>query len=199
MIARKVSLAALLLVAAPASAQWIGSVTPANGNGTAGTAQTLNFTAFYPSTTTLPELDLVMNTAESGINGCYFVFFQNPSTTNVPTLYLLTDNAINWYPVRLLTSDTASNSHCQISGADSSSSFGGGTLSLNVDVVFSTPWEGATLEFYEQAQDNTTTSTSGWWQIPDASFAVTAPGLGPPQLGAFSAYPLSAPANDPIS
>lgn len=103
-------LGGLLLVVAPASAQWIGTVDPPNGSAAAGTTQLLKFNAYYESTTTLPELDVIMNNANSGLNGCYFIFFQNPNTTNVPTVYLFDDNGVNWYPVRLATSDTASNS-----------------------------------------------------------------------------------------
>jgi hypothetical protein len=182
---RLASAAAALLLATAAwgQAPQVGTVAPLNGSAVPGTNGTLTFTATYPSSTTLPELDTIMSNTGSGTDGCFFVYFQNPSTTSVPTLYLFDDNVQNWYPVRLGTSDTASNSQCQINGTSSSSSYSSGALSVSVDVIFSSSWQGATLELYEQAVDDTSTSTSGWWQIPESSFSVLGPSQGPPQLG----------------
>jgi hypothetical protein len=171
----------LTTAAAWAQVPSVGSVTPPNGSGIATAAQTLTFTDSFPGgVNTIGNVDIVLNNVDSGANGCFLVFFQSIGTAGA--VYLFSDSGAPWAEVRLGTSDVQSNSHCQINGSASSYSFNSGTLTLNVNVEFLSPWIGATLEFYEQAVD-TSGNTSNWWQIPGATFFVTRPNNHPPSLG----------------
>ena len=204
-IARWVSVVSIALsLATTCMAQQFGAnpITPLTASANTGFGLQLTFTANYPSgAATLPELDVAVNNTVGGTNGCYFVFFQYPSTTGVPTLYLFDDNVVNWYPVRLGTSDTAQNSHCWIGGQYSSSYYdsGAGALSLTVDLAFQGNWAGALLDYYEQAVDDNTSSSSGWWDMfatYGAWFLVSGNSKGPPSLGTVTSNGSGAPGSN---
>ena len=169
--------------AALAQAPSVGTVTPSVTSAYPSTYAGLIFTATYSPSTVYPELDVAMNNQVGGVNGCFFVFFQNSTVYNTPTLYLFDDNAQYWYPVRLGTSDSAQNSHCRVTGQGAGSSYDSGSLSVTAMVSFFSSWAGATLQYFEQAVDDGEGGTSGWWQNPEASFLVLGDSQGAPSLG----------------
>ena len=173
---------AVLLVVTAAIAQQVGSVTPNLSSGSAGANQMFTFTATYPYGSS-PELDMaITNDPNGGANGCYFVWQESG------TLSLYDDSSGNWYSVQLGSASTASNAHCQING-QSSWYFddGWGDVSLSLSVSFFSTWAGATLEFFGQAVDDYSGSSSGWWQIPESQFLVLGPSQGLPSFGAVTA------------
>ena len=190
--------AATLVVAASALAQNPQTGTVDEGNGAQNGSASPGAPKPSPSPRPIPqrcppadlEFDLDMNQSPISPHACYFVYLGDPnSTTSAPTLYLFDDQGQNYYPVRLGTLDVASNSQCTIKGTGSSASLASGAFSISVNVTFAAEWAGVTIDFFEQAVDNSAwpVLTSGWLQISGTSFLVTGTSQGNPTLGPITA------------
>ena len=90
---------------------------------------------------------------------------------SLSAVYVFDDAGANWYPVTLGSSGSYSNSHCTVYGSGSSYWASSTTMYLSLNISFTSAWAGTTLSFDEQVVDNSGAS-SGWWQIPGASFYV---------------------------
>jgi len=141
----------------------VGGVTPAR---TATTSQTYAFT--FTDTNGYGDLtvvDVLTNNFLDGIGACYVAFVPTSATSG--SLYLVDDAGDGGYasgsPISLPSSSTLQNSQCTISGAGSSVSATGNTLTLNLAMTFSSSFTGNQV-FYLAARNNST-GNSGWQAV----------------------------------
>src|SRR5229473_3220932 len=96
-----------------------GTVSPFNGSGSPGTQQAIAITASDSGGwQNVSHLDVLINSVASGANACFFVYFPN-----LNSIYLSNDGASTWAPGFADVGDhtgSTSNSHCTISGINSS-------------------------------------------------------------------------------
>jgi hypothetical protein len=161
-----------------ANAQMPGDVSPLNASVNFAVNQTLTFSASYPidngnpasyPSEGSPELDVSI-----GNSGCVFAL---QWSSGVPTPSFSVSDGAN----------------CQASLAGSS--YSQGSLSFNVTISFAATVVGQTFFYNEQALDNASGNSSGWWQDPGASITITTPSLGPPQIGMATPSHGSGPPN----
>jgi hypothetical protein len=141
----------------------VGGVTPARS---ATTGQTYTFT--FTDTNGYGDLavvDILTNNFLDGIGACYVAFAPTSATSG--NLYLVDDAGDGGYasgsPISLPSSSTLQNSQCTISGAGSSVSASGDTLTLNLAIAFSSSFAGNKV-FYLAARNNSSGS-SGWQAV----------------------------------
>jgi len=161
----------LALSAATASAQVsIGTVSPSSGSANPGQTTDFTFSANDSNGSwNVNMVTVVISNTDSGQNSCFFALF--PGIGQAGTVYLFNDAGVTWSPVALGTSQTYNNSHCTVYGTNSDYFAVGSTLYLSLNISFTSAWAGTSLSLYEQVTDNSGAS-SGWWQIPAASFYV---------------------------
>jgi sugar lactone lactonase YvrE len=148
-------------------------VSPVSVNPGAGSATTQTFTFKFEDPNgyaDLAVLDVLINNSLDGIGACYVAFA--PASASSGYLYLVDDAGDGGYasgsPISLPSSSTLQNSQCTISGAGSSVSASGNTLTLTLAITFASGFGGNKI-FYTAARNNT--QNSGWqalgtWDVP---------------------------------
>ncbi len=141
-------------------------VSPSSGS---GSTQTFSFTFNAPNGfASLTVVDVLINNFLDGIGACYVAYV--PASGSL----LLVDDAGDaggpYSAMTLPGTGTIQNSQCAISGAGSSVTGSGDTLTLTLVVTFKPSFTGNKV-FYTAAQD---TASSGWhalgtWNVPGAS------------------------------
>ena len=141
----------------------VGGVAPARS---ATTGQTYAFT--FTDTNGFADLTVVnvlINNFLDGIGACYVAFVPTSATSG--SLYLVDDAGDGGYasgsPISLPSSSTLQNSQCTISGAGSSVSASGNTLTLNLAMTFSSSFTGNQVLYL--AARNNSTGNSGWQAV----------------------------------
>jgi len=130
-------------------------------------------------------LDVLINNAIDGRQACYIAF--QPTGPNSGSLFLVDDAGDAGGPYQglsLPSTQSVNNSQCTISGAGSSVSAAGTTVTLTLAISFSPSFAGNKI-FYIAAQD--TGANSGWqpqgtWNVPGTGLA------GPGVTGMTNAY-----------
>jgi len=158
-------------------------VSPSSGS---GSTQTFSFTFDAPNGfASLTVVDVLINNFLDGIGACYVAYV--PSSGSL----LLVDDAGDaggpYSAMTLPGTGTIQNSQCSISGAGSSVTGSGDTLTLTLVVTFKPSFSGNKV-FYTAAQD---TASSGWhalgtWSVPGA------PPVGPTVSSVTPAHSVTA-------
>jgi len=163
---------------APSTGPAATSALPASGSGTGGT-----FTFTFSDSggfASLTVLDILINSVLDGRKACYVAFV--PGGASAGSVYLV-DNAGDaggpYAGMTLPGSQSVSNGQCTISGAGSSVSSSGNSVTLTLAITFAAGFAGNQV-FYLSAQD--ATGSSGWqvqgtWNVPGS------PGNGPAVSG----------------
>jgi sugar lactone lactonase YvrE len=154
-----------------ASSPWIigGTWTPArNGEPSAvslspssGSGLTRTFTAVYSDQNGAEDLSsarIVFNSTLNGANACYVIYLP---ATNMFNLVL--DSGIGSTGIVAGNPGHISNSQCTLSGAGSSATVSGNTLTLSMALTFSSSFTGS-KNVYLDAIENSN-ATSGWQQL----------------------------------
>jgi sugar lactone lactonase YvrE len=152
------------------------AVSPGAGK---GANQTFAFTFSDPvGYQNLGVLDVLINNYLDGIQACYIAVV--PSGANGGTVYLVDDGGDAGGPfagyLALPGTGSVSNSQCTVSGAGSSVVGSGTTLTLTLNISFTSSFAGDRI-FYTAARD-TGTGNSGWQalstrQVPGATATPT--------------------------
>ena len=140
-------------------------------NAASGSTQTFTFTFSDPNGyADLNVLDVLVSTYLDGTGACYFALAPSGATSGY--LYLVDDAGDGGYvsgtPMLLPSSATLQNSQCAISGAGSSISANGNSLTLTLAITFKPGFAGNKV-FYTAARSKT--QNSGWqalgiWNVP---------------------------------
>ncbi|MEZ5351924.1 MAG: BACON domain-containing carbohydrate-binding protein [Bryobacteraceae bacterium] len=151
----------------------VGAPSPASGS---GFAQTFSFTfSDANGATDLSVVNVLINNAIDGRNGCYIAFA--PSGVNTGTLFLVNNNGDAGGPfagtISIPGSGVAANGQCTVSAAGSSATIIGDTLTLNLNISFTSFFAGNRI-VYVAARD-AAANNSGWhakavWTVPGALF-----------------------------
>ena len=150
----------------------VGSVSPAGGAGATAT-----FTVPFSDgngAADLNVLNVLINSSLDGRNSCYFAYVRSANT-----LYLMNDAGSDLLPGLVLNgSGSTGNAQCLATGAGSSATIVGSTLTLVLRVTFPTFYAGNRV-VYAAARD-AVSANSGWqalgvWQVPGAP--VTSPAV----------------------
>lgn len=155
----------------------VGGVSPTGGSG--GT-RVMTFTfSDGNGAADLNVLNVLINAGLDGANACYLAYVRSANT-----LYLMNDSGTDLLPgIALTGSGTIANSRCSVAGAGSSATVSGTTLTLVLNLSFTTTHAGNRV-VYAAARD-VASGNSGWravgvWQVPGAPAAPTAvAGLSP--------------------
>jgi hypothetical protein len=145
----------------PPTGPAVGGVSPARSN-------TLSQTYTFTFTDTngwqdLAVLNVLINTAIDGRHACYLAYVPYGATTG--SLYLVDDAGDSggpFYGFVLPGSGTAQNSQCAVSGAGSSVTATGNTLTLTLPITFTAGFAGNQV-FFLAARSNTV--SSGWQAV----------------------------------
>jgi len=133
----------------------VGGVTPARGAGLAAT-----FTFTFSDTKGYQDLGVVnvlVNDSLDGHSACYLAY-SRPSGV----LYLVGDDGGGLSPgLALGASGSVGNSQCSVTSAGSSASGSGNTLTLILNLTFSSSFDGNRV-IYMAARDSTGANNSGW-------------------------------------
>jgi len=147
-----------------------GVPSPVSSSPAGGSAMSQTFTFTFTDTAgaqNLQVVDVIVNNFLDGRHGCFIAFV--PATSSV----LLVDDARDaggpYSGVVLPGTGTVQNSQCSISGAGSSVSTSGNTLTLVLAITFSASFAGNKV-LYMSAQDKSSLN-SGWsalgtWNVP---------------------------------
>jgi len=160
---------------------------PASGSGTSSTFTfTFSDSAGYAS---LTVLDVLINSALDGRKACYVAFV--PSGASAGSVYLV-DNAGDaggpYSGMTLPGSQSVSNSQCTVSGAGSSVSSNGNTVTLTLAITFAAGFAGNQV-IYLSAQD--ASGSSGWqvlgtWNVPGSpAIGPAVSGMSPPRTSSL--------------
>ena len=113
----------------------------------------------------LAVVNVLTNGSLNGMGACYVAFV--PASATSGYLYLVDDAGdggyVNGSPITLPSSSTLQNSQCTISGAGSSVTASGNTLTLKLAVTFNAGFAGNQV-FYVAARNNST-GNSGWQAV----------------------------------
>jgi len=168
------------------------SVTPSSGSGNSQT-----FTAIFSDPDGYDDLVntvLIINSSLSGYNACYVIYERSRNT-----VALVNDTATAVTVVRLGSSDTAQNNQCGVSGAVSSASFSGTTLTVNLALTFQPAFAGnKSLYLYatDQAGLNSGVALGGTWTTGIVNRAPSVVALTP-SSGSGTSQTFSAVFSDP--
>jgi M6 family metalloprotease-like protein len=150
----------------------VGSVSPTGGSGATATF-TIPFSDGNGAAD-LNVLNVLINSSLDGRNSCYFAYVRSANT-----LYLMNDAGSDLLPGLVLngTGSTA-NTQCSATGAGSSATVSGTTLTLVLRVTFSSAYAGNRVVY--AAGRDVASANSGWqalgvWQAPGAP--VTSPAV----------------------
>jgi len=149
---------------------------PATAGPASGSATTQTFTFTFTDAggyQNLHVVDVLINNALDGRHACYVAFV--PSGASSGSVFLVDDagDAGGPYSGMVLPGNgTVQNSQCSISGANSSVSGSGNTLTLTLAVTFSASFSGNKVA-YLSAQD-ISSNNSGWqalgtWNVPGST------------------------------
>ncbi len=144
----------------------VGAMSPAGGTG-ATTTFTIPF-GDGNGAADLNVLNVLIHNALDGRSSCYFAYVRSANT-----LYLMNDAGTDLLPGLVLNgSGTTGNAQCSASGAGSSATVSGTTLTLSIRVTFPTAFAGNRV-IYAAGRD-VASANSGWqavgvWQVPGAT------------------------------
>jgi YVTN family beta-propeller protein len=148
------------------------SLSPASGGGSQQA-----FTAVYSDPYGIADLDtvrLLINSSESTLNGCYV--FYSPSTNE---LYM-TDNAGSQtfppFAPGPKSGSSAGNSQCTLTGAGSSVSISGNTISVTFALSFTSSFTGVKNVYLQALRQNGQSSgviPKGTWNLPLGALTVS--------------------------
>lgn len=162
----------------------VGGVSPTGGSG-ANRVMTFTFSDGNGAPD-LNVLNVLVNSGLDGSNACYLAYVRPANT-----LYLMNDAGTELLPgIPLTGSGSIANSRCSVSGAGSSATVSGTTLTLVLNLSFA-PTHAGNQVVYAAARD-LSTGNSGWravgvWQVPGAQAAPTAVvGLSPSAVSGAS-------------
>jgi hypothetical protein len=132
------------------------SLSPSSGSGL-----TRTFTAVYSDQNGAEDLSsarMVFNSTLNGINACYVIYLPATNTFN-----LVLDGGVGSTGIVAGSPGQISNSQCTLSGAGSSATVSGNTLTLSMALTFSSSFAGS-KNVYLDAIENSN-ATSGWQQL----------------------------------
>ena len=139
-----------------ATALAIVSVTPNSGTG-----GSQSFAFLYSDTkgyATISSAQVIINNPLTANHACYLFFNRAASL-----IYLTNDAGTAWQtPITLGQNTTLQNSQCTVSGAATSASGNGNSLTLNLALTFTSAFKG-TRNIYAEVYDGT--ADSGWLQM----------------------------------
>jgi len=148
-------------------------IEPTGVNPAGGSATTQTFTFTFQDSNGYQDLsvvDVLINNFLDGRQACYVAFV--PASATSGSLYLVDDAGDGGYaggsPISLPSTSTLRNTQCSISGAGSSVSSSGNTLTLSLAITFRPAFSGNKI-FFTAARSNT--QNSGWqpmgtWNVP---------------------------------
>jgi hypothetical protein len=171
----------------------VGGVSPAGGSG-ASRVMTFTF-ADGNGATDLNVLNVLINGGLDGSNSCYLAYVRSANT-----LYVMNDAGTDLLPGIVLNgSGSIANSRCSVSGAGSSATAVGTTLTLALSMNFTAVHAGNRV-VYAAARD-AVSGNSGWravgvWQVPGSPAASTAVGALTPNAIAAASSTVSATFTD---
>ncbi len=143
----------------------VSGVSPTGGSG-GSRAMTFTFTDGNGGTD-LNVANVLINSGLDGSNSCYLAYVRSANT-----LYLMNDAGTDLLPgIALTGSGSIANSRCSVTGAGSSATVAGTTLTLILNLNFTAAHAGNRV-VYAAARD-TAGGNSGWkavgvWQVPGA-------------------------------
>lgn len=147
-------------------------VSPPHGGGSAQMQFTFSDSGGWQS---ISVTDVLINNFLDGRAACYFAFV--PSGPSSGSIYLVDDAGDAGGPFQSFAipgTGSAQNSQCSLSASGSSVSAGGTTLTLNVNVSFSSAFGGNKITY--MADGDVSGSNSGWlalgtWSVAGSGFS----------------------------
>ncbi len=114
-------------------------------------------------------LDILNNSALTGVAGCYIAYVPTSATTGY--LYLVDDAGDGGYaqgsPISIPSNQVLLNSQCTVGGGQTTASASGNTLTLNLNIYYQPTFAG-NQAFYLAARDHNT-GNSGWQAVGSIS------------------------------